>query len=235
MRVTLDGKIVNPILGHGEYLDKYFAYGIRNSFGIDFDPLTGTLWDTENGPQFGDEINLVEPGFNSGWRKVQGVWHYTDDAIGRKFHAMNALTNFNGKGKYSSPEFSWNNTIGVTDLAFLNSKKLGQNFENDIFVGDFGNGYLYHFDMNINRTGLVLHVPLKDKIANSYDELGSIILAEGFGGITDLEVGPDGFLYILATSKGGSNCDPNIQDQFCVPYASRNKGTVYRIVSDSKN
>ena len=55
-------------------LDKYYAYGIRNSFGMDFDPLTGKLWDTENGPTFGDEINLVEPGFNSGWRKVQGMW-----------------------------------------------------------------------------------------------------------------------------------------------------------------
>lgn len=42
-----------------------YAYGIRNSFGMDFDPLTGKLWDSENGPGFGDEINLVESGFNS--------------------------------------------------------------------------------------------------------------------------------------------------------------------------
>jgi glucose/arabinose dehydrogenase len=41
----------------------------RNSFGIDFDPISGKLWDTENGFLFGDEINLVEPGFNSGWAK----------------------------------------------------------------------------------------------------------------------------------------------------------------------
>ena len=41
---------------------------------MDFDPLTKKLWDTENGPAFGDEINLVEPGFNSGWVKVQGIW-----------------------------------------------------------------------------------------------------------------------------------------------------------------
>ena len=43
-------------------------------FWHDTDPISGTLWDTENGPQFGDEINLVEPGFNSGWEKVQGIW-----------------------------------------------------------------------------------------------------------------------------------------------------------------
>ena len=51
--------------GNNDPLNKYFAYGIRNSFGMDFDPLSGKLWDTENGPFFGDEINLVENGFNS--------------------------------------------------------------------------------------------------------------------------------------------------------------------------
>jgi aldose sugar dehydrogenase len=41
---------------------------------ISFDPVNGKLWDTENGPNYGDEINLVEPGFNSGWAQVQGIW-----------------------------------------------------------------------------------------------------------------------------------------------------------------
>jgi glucose/arabinose dehydrogenase len=54
-------------------LQYYYAYGIRSSFGIDFDPVTGNLWDTENGPDFGDEINLVEPGSNSGWAEVMGL------------------------------------------------------------------------------------------------------------------------------------------------------------------
>jgi len=52
--------------------NRYYAYGIRNSFGIDFDPVSGKLWDTENGPQYGDEINVVEPGLNSGWKQVMG-------------------------------------------------------------------------------------------------------------------------------------------------------------------
>jgi aldose sugar dehydrogenase len=58
------------VLGNEYPLNLYYAYGIRNSFGIDFDPVTGDLWDTENGPSYGDEINLVKPGFNSGWNKV---------------------------------------------------------------------------------------------------------------------------------------------------------------------
>ena len=69
MRVTQDGQSVpNGPFGDEPPLSNYFAYGVRNSFGIAFDPLTGKLWDTENGPNHGDEINLVEPGFNSGWK-----------------------------------------------------------------------------------------------------------------------------------------------------------------------
>jgi aldose sugar dehydrogenase len=60
------------ILGNEYPFNLYYAYGIRNSFGIDFDPVTGKLWDTENGPQFDDEINVVEPGFNSGAERVYG-------------------------------------------------------------------------------------------------------------------------------------------------------------------
>ena len=79
LRMTQNGSpVLNPdntgLLGDKFPLNMYFAYGIRNSFGIDFDPVTGKLWDTENGPQFGDEINLVEPGFNSGADRVYGIW-----------------------------------------------------------------------------------------------------------------------------------------------------------------
>ncbi|HTH21929.1 MAG TPA: PQQ-dependent sugar dehydrogenase, partial [Nitrososphaeraceae archaeon] len=75
IRITQDGNPVdNGIIGSVPTSNLYYAYGIKNSFGIDFDPVTGKLWDTENGPTFGDEINLVDPGFNSGWAKVQGIW-----------------------------------------------------------------------------------------------------------------------------------------------------------------
>jgi Glucose / Sorbosone dehydrogenase len=75
IRITQDGRTVadNP-LGSAYPQNLYYAYGIRNSFCMDFDYLTGKLWDTENGPNYGDEINLVEPGFNSGWAQVQGLW-----------------------------------------------------------------------------------------------------------------------------------------------------------------
>jgi aldose sugar dehydrogenase len=75
LRLSENGSAVgNGILGNIYPLSMYYAYGIRNGFGLDIDPVTGNLWDTENGPNYGDEINLVKPGFNSGWKVVQGIW-----------------------------------------------------------------------------------------------------------------------------------------------------------------
>lgn len=53
-------------------VDKYYGYRIKNSFGLAIDPVTGNLWDTENGDKHNDEINLVYPGFNSGWKQLMG-------------------------------------------------------------------------------------------------------------------------------------------------------------------
>src|SRR5262249_800099 len=155
--------------------------GIRNSFGMDFDPVTGKLWDTENGPNYGDEINVVEPGFNSGWVKVQGIQHPMEDGNPGDIPLVpHGLEDFGGKGKYRAPEFIWNITVnpfdhavGPTALKFLNSDKLGKQYRNDMFVGDVKNGDLYHFRLNQNRTGLVLNGSLADNIANSRSELSS--------------------------------------------------------------
>ena len=202
LRITQDGETVDGqgILGDKHPLNKYYAYGIKNSFGIDFDPVTGNLWDTENGPSFGDEINLVSPGFNSGWANIQGFWTLDDDwnkgeEVVTPLNPKDfTLIDFGGKGKYSSPEFTWD--VAPTALKFLNSDKLGKQYENDMFVGDIKNGNLYHFDLNQQRTGLLLDGPLADKVA-SKDEINQAIFAQGFGGITDIEIGPDGYLYIL--------------------------------------
>ena len=73
-------------------------------------------------------------------------------------------------------------------------------YMNDLFVGDIHNGTLYHFDLDKDRTELYLREPLTDKIAQSPMELENIVFGEGFGGISDIELGPDGYLYILATT-----------------------------------
>jgi aldose sugar dehydrogenase len=215
-RITQDGKPVNAILDDEDPLNKYYAYGLRNSFGIDFDPVTGKLWDTENGPAFGDEVNIVEPGFNSGWRKVQGIWetegtYYGDEVLlnytGFKEKVKpnpSGLEDFGGNGKYSAPEFTWFNITVPTAIKFFNTEKLGKQYQNDIVVGDYSKGNIYHFKLNEDRTELLLDGPLADKIANNPGELEPIIFGEGFGPITDIQVGPyDGYLYILSTGTNG--------------------------------
>lgn len=200
LRITQNGdEVGRGILGNTYPLSLYYAYGIRNSFGIDFDPMTLKLWDTENGPNYGDEINLVEPGFNSGWKEVQGVWKLKGSNMGKELdNKPEGLVDFNGKGKYSTPEFTWKERYGPTAIKFLVSDKLGSQYENDAFVGDIHNGTLYHFEMNETRTGFSLDGPLGDRIANSTSELRQVIFGTGFGGITDLEVGKDGYLYVLS-------------------------------------
>src|SRR5919112_6538895 len=151
LRITQDGGVVGGvgIIGNEDPLNKYYAYGIKNSFGIGFDPVTGKLWDTENGPGFGDEINLVEPGFNSGWNRVQGIWEGGDYFAGPAApEEPDDLVDFDGRGEYSTPEFIWNQSVGVTSIKFLDSEKLGKEYQNDIFVGDFNRGNLYHFDLS---------------------------------------------------------------------------------------
>ena len=139
IRVSKDGSPADTgILGNTYPLNLYYAYGIRNSFGIDFDPITGNLWDTENGPNYGDEINLVEPGFNSGWNKVQGIWEDNGGNMGETIQSdIGGLVSFGGKGKYSPPELTWKNRVGLTALKFLDSERLGVEYKNDIFVSDF--------------------------------------------------------------------------------------------------
>jgi glucose/arabinose dehydrogenase len=202
------------IFGETHPINKYYSYGLRNSFGIDFDPITNKLWDTENGPGFGDEINLVEPGFNSGWAKVQGIWPVSDyTATPEKFgffdnkqNVTNAISNlfdFNGKGRYSSPEFSWNVTVAPTAIQFYSSDRLGKHYENDLFVGALKDrGTIYHFELNEERSELVLTGKLQDKIANSQEELQDIIFAKDFGRVTDIEVGPDGYIYVVSIGRG---------------------------------
>jgi glucose/arabinose dehydrogenase len=207
LAIDVEGNpLPNPVLveqvnGEEEngMLPYYYSYGLRNGFGLAFDPVTGYLWDTENGPDWFDEINLVLPGFNSGWADIQGP------ALAPENEGADPgedLVDFGGTGVYSEPEFAWQNTVGVTAIHFLNSTALGEQYANDMFVGDINNGRLYHFDLNQDRTGLLLEGVLEDRVANTVQELDSVIFGTGFRSISDIETGPDGYLYFLLYGPG---------------------------------
>jgi glucose/arabinose dehydrogenase len=124
------------------------------------------------------------------------------------------LVKFDWMGKYSDPEFEWMNTTGPTGIAFLNSDKLSKEYQNDMFVASIKNGTIYHFDLNENRTSLVVSGVLSDHIANTDDELKDVIFGQGFGLPTYIDVGPDGYLYVFS-------------------FFYRNTGIIYKIVPNS--
>ncbi|MBM3894895.1 MAG: hypothetical protein FJ359_00455 [Thaumarchaeota archaeon] len=170
----------------------YYAMGIRNSFGLAVDPVTGNLWDTENGDDDFDEINLVMPYFNSGWEVIMGP--ATQDEF-------SLLPGYEGY-VYSDPEFSWQKPVAPTAITFVNSEPLAK-FQNSVFVGDCIYGNLYKFALNSDRTEFVFTNPeLQDKVVNMDESLDDIIFGTDFGCITDLEVGPDELLYIVSLSEG---------------------------------
>jgi glucose/arabinose dehydrogenase len=177
-------------------LSNYYAYGIRNSFGIDFDPITGKLWDAENGEDVFDEINLVEAGFNSGWKLVMGPIATSG------ISAESDLVIFEGS-HYADPVFSWAESRGVTDIEFMKSSSLGSTYKDNIFVGDITDGNLFFFEINDDRTGLGLesNPSLSDFVADSDEEASAVTLGTGFVGITDIETGPDGYLYVLTFDR----------------------------------
>jgi glucose/arabinose dehydrogenase len=183
----------NPFFSQGGNVAKYYAYGIRNSFGMAFDPVTGNLWMTENGPNLYDEINLVEPGFNSGWEQLMGPDARDPQGVTNLFAIPGA--------HYRDPSFSWLDTVGPTGLVFLDSNALGPQYLNNMFVGDINGGVLYRFRPDASREGFEFQNPaLADLVADNSSELSELVFGTGFGGITDIKVGPDGFLYIVSFS-----------------------------------
>jgi len=170
----------------------YYAMGIRNSFGLTVDPITGKLWDTENGPDYGDEINIVPPNFNSGWDVLMGPANKTQ--LAEIPHYKNYV--------YHDPQFTWEKPVAPTAISFVNSDKLN-NYRNSVLVGDCNNGNLYKFELNQNRDGFVFKSPqLQDNVVNIGDSMDEIILGTGFGCLTDIKEGPDGFVYIVSLSEG---------------------------------
>jgi glucose/arabinose dehydrogenase len=204
----------NPFINdENTAMHRYYAYGIRNSFGITFDPITGKLWQTENGDDVYDEINIVKPGFNSGWIKVMGPLSRNAGLSSSTDQLVNYLGSY-----YADPVFSWKDPIAVTDIEFMKSSSLGGKYKNNIFVGDYINGNLYYFEVNSTRTGIKLdfnqqQAGMSDLVVDNSNQLSAVTFGTGFGGITDIKTGPaDGFLYVL----------------------SINDGNIYKIVSSTK-
>ncbi len=148
----------------GRNIQKIYAYGLRNSFGMDFDPISGDLWEEENGDDSFSELNRVEPGFNSGWVQIMGpperIAQYKeietspdlDPCLNTPYFGLQQLrwpptliadspgealaSLFMLPGShYSEPEFSWKFELAPGAIGFVRGRGLGPQYEGDLFVG----------------------------------------------------------------------------------------------------
>jgi aldose sugar dehydrogenase len=227
----------------GENVQKIFSYGIRNSFGMAFDPKSGALWQQENGDDSFSELNRVPPGMNSGWVQIMGpasrvpqfkaiettmgpisdprapngyfglqqtrwpptnIADTTEEALSRLFMLPGA--------SFSDPELSWKFEVGPAGIGFLDSKDLGRQYEDDLFMGgsrDFlEGGHIFRFNLTRNRLDIDVDDPrLEDKVADNVGkweitESESLLFGRNFGIGTDIQTGPDGDLYVVSLSHG---------------------------------
>jgi len=196
--VADDTSVIIPIL---DPLHTYRAIGIRNSFGLGIDPITGFLWDTENGPTTFDEINLISSNFNSGWETVMGPSFLNPNP------PPDPLTiNQNGVDTvytYGEPKFSWLDTNAPTAISFIDTVPF-LDYKDFAFVGDNNAGQIYAFPLNANRDGFDFSSfpALQDLVANNNAERDLLTFGSGFGAITDIKVGPDGVFYVVSISMG---------------------------------
>ena len=193
LRVGIDENIISPMKSDDPF-SHYYAIGIRNSFGLAFDPITGNLWDTENGQVCCDEINLVKENFNSGWAIVQGM------ANENSINLIPKIENF----EYSNPEFTWDQVNAPTALA-IPGNNWGEKYQNSLFVSDYIFGKIYKFELNDSRDGFVFQdSSLQDLIFHEGDNSDEIIFATEFGRISDMKFGPDGSLYVASHLSNGA-------------------------------
>ena len=177
----------------GENVKKVFAYGIRNSFGMAFDPKSGGLWIQMNGDDSFDEIERVDAGLNSGWiqiigpsnriREFKGIettfdgknlqqlrWPPTNLAD-TQAEALSRLFMLPG-AHYSEPEFSWRWAVAPAGIGFMRGGALGPQYDGDLFVGaartTLENGYLFRFNLTGNRRKIGVDDPrLEDRVADN--------------------------------------------------------------------
>ena len=177
----------------GENVQKLFAYGIRNSFGLAFDPRSGDLWEQENGDDSFSELNRVTPGMNSGWVQAMGpigrvaqfkeientppfvglqqirwlpvnIADTPEQALARMFMLPGAY--------FSNPELAWKYEVGPGGIGFLDSDDLGREYEDDLFMGGstplLEGGHLFRFNLTRNRRAIDVDDPrLEDGVADN--------------------------------------------------------------------
>jgi len=185
LRLRDDGTVPpdNPFVGQAGKRPEIFTMGHRGTLGLAMHPGTGEIWQNENGPNGGDEINILKPGRNYGWpivsygRDYPGPWHNQPP----------------GHAGFEPPVVVWIPAIAVSGMAFYTGDKLPK-WKGDVFVGSLRTG-------EIPGTGHLERILFNEKMEELRRES---LLTELRQRIRDVRQGPDGLLYVLTDEKPGA-------------------------------
>ena len=180
VRLNDDGTVPddNPFVGVDGVLPEIWSYGHRSPQGLAIHPITGDLWESEHGPQGGDEINLIEPGNNYGWPVVGRGVNY--GAFGRPIHV-----GISEEGMTSPTNF-WVPSIATSGLMIYSGDKFPM-WVGDIFSGALAGEQLARVHLDDDYRSVVLEETL------AYD----------MGRIRDVRQGPEGFIYLAISDRQG--------------------------------
>ncbi len=210
----------------GENIAMIYAYGIRNTFGMTFHPETGDLWATENGDDTWDELNILDPGANSGWIQLMGTPERFDQYKSLEVATEDGLDNPDfppdqlagsaeqarermfqlPASEYAAPQLAWLYPPAVTAIAFSDDAGLGGQ-GGSAWVGTVLTDSLLRFPMAPDGSALDLTGGLEDGVDDNsakgdLGESADYVAGTGFGIVTDIEQGPDGRLWVVSLSNG---------------------------------
>jgi glucose/arabinose dehydrogenase len=185
LRLKDDGTVPsdNPFVGRAGHRPEIYTMGHRNSLGLAVHPGTGEVWQNENGPNGGDEINILKPGANYGWPLV---------SLGRTYPGPWQSTQFWRDG-FEHPVVYWTPSIAVSGMAFYTGDRLAK-WKGDVFVGALREG-------EIPGTGHLQRILFNEQM----EELRRESLLQPLRQrIRDVRQGPDGLLYLLTDEDNGA-------------------------------
>jgi len=184
LRLNDDGTIPrdNPFVGKAGYRPEIYSIGHRTVLGLAFHPTTGALWETENGPQGGDEVNIIQAGKNYAWPLVTYGHDYDGTPLNERPLPAGMVL----------PMVFWVPSITTSGLTFYKGDKLAA-WKGNLFVGSMTVG-------RIGGTGHLQRVVFNDKGEQRRESL----LVDLHQRIRDVREGPDGLLYLLTDEDAGA-------------------------------
>jgi glucose/arabinose dehydrogenase len=185
VRLRDDGTVPpdNPFVGRPEHKPEIYSLGHRNMLGLTVHPVTGVVWENENGPFGGDEVNILEPGGNYGWPLV---------SFGRQYGGAKVSDQTSRKG-FVDPELIWVPAIAISGMTFYTGDRF-PSWKNNLFAGGLQFG-------GIRGTGQLHRVVFNEKWQEIRREA---LLVELRQRIRNVRQGPDGLLYLLTDEDDGA-------------------------------